>query len=286
MQEHHIAGEAGRRAPSWFLARGDKRYGPLADRELLLLAERGGLRTDDLLWRPGFTSWKSVQSVCGVNASNSIATPKSVFPQDAEYLSTREMSAGPAEIAEAADVSGTVKPKALEHWSTDEIQTAAIRACWITFKVMRPNASCGDASWHRTENSHASYITTLLELPLFAGNVHCCSRHFLANCYWLSLTLSQSGSAESVRFAWQSRHRPPRASMSAKCQPWTSGLTLIAPPAVLNKRSLVIGFYREDMSLGSDIDWICRANDAGINVQLVEEVLLFRRVHQADALAA
>lgn len=124
MQEHHIAGEAGRRAPSWFLARGDKRYGPLADRELLLLAERGGLQTDDLLWRPGFTTWKSVHSVCGVNASDSIATPKSVFPQDAEYLSTREMSNGPAEIAEAADVSGTVKPKALEHWSTDELQTA------------------------------------------------------------------------------------------------------------------------------------------------------------------
>ena len=124
MQEHHLAGEAGGRAPSWFLARGDKRYGPLADRELLLLAERGGLQTDDLLWRPGFTSWKSVQSVCGVNASDSIATPKSVFPQDAEYLSTREMSNGPAEIAEAADVSGTVKPKALEHWSTDELQTA------------------------------------------------------------------------------------------------------------------------------------------------------------------
>ena len=26
----------------------------MADRELLLLAERGGLKTDDLLWRPGF----------------------------------------------------------------------------------------------------------------------------------------------------------------------------------------------------------------------------------------
>jgi hypothetical protein len=49
----------------------------LADRELLLLAERGGLRTDDLLWRPGFTSWKSVHAVCGVKASPSIVTPKS-----------------------------------------------------------------------------------------------------------------------------------------------------------------------------------------------------------------
>ena len=52
------------RAPSWYLARGDKRYGPLGDRQLLLLAERGGLRTDDLLWKPGFSSWRSVHAVC------------------------------------------------------------------------------------------------------------------------------------------------------------------------------------------------------------------------------
>ena len=123
MQEH-LAGESGRRAPSWYLARGDKRYGPLADRELLLLAERGGLQTDDLLWRPGFNSWKSVHAVCGVNTSHSISTPKSVSPQDAEYLPTGEASSGQAEIAEAADVSGTVKPKSLERWSTDELQTA------------------------------------------------------------------------------------------------------------------------------------------------------------------
>jgi hypothetical protein len=46
------------------LARGEKQWGPLADRELLLLAERGGLKTDDLLWRPGFDSWKPVREVC------------------------------------------------------------------------------------------------------------------------------------------------------------------------------------------------------------------------------
>src|SRR6267142_2260542 len=59
MQKHQVAGEAGSRTPSWYLRRGDKRYGPLGDRELLLLVERGGLRTDDLLWKPGFSSWKS-----------------------------------------------------------------------------------------------------------------------------------------------------------------------------------------------------------------------------------
>ena len=109
MQEHQLAGEAGRRVPSWYLARGDKRYGPLADRELLLLAERGGLHTDDLLWKPGFTSWKSVHAVCGVKPSHTTPMPSGVLPQDAEYLPTREASSGQAEIGEAADVSETAK---------------------------------------------------------------------------------------------------------------------------------------------------------------------------------
>jgi uncharacterized protein DUF4339 len=55
---------AGALKPTWYLARGDKQWGPLADRELLLLAERGGLKTDDLLWRPGFDAWKPVREVC------------------------------------------------------------------------------------------------------------------------------------------------------------------------------------------------------------------------------
>ena len=124
MKELQLVGEAGRRAPSWYLARGDKRYGPLADRELLLLAERGGLHTDDLLWKPGFSSWKSVHAVCGANASHSTPMPRSVPPQDAEYLPTREASSGQAEIGDVADVSGTLKPKAVERSGTDGIKTA------------------------------------------------------------------------------------------------------------------------------------------------------------------
>jgi hypothetical protein len=116
MKGHQLAGEAGRRAPAWYLARGHKRYGPLADRELLLLAERGGLHSDDLLWKPGFTSWKPIHAVCGANASHSV-------PQDAEYLATSEVPGGQAEIADVADVSGTLKPKAVERCSTDQIQT-------------------------------------------------------------------------------------------------------------------------------------------------------------------
>jgi hypothetical protein len=66
------------------------------------------LQTDDLLWKPGFTSWKSVHAVCGANASRSTLMPRGVSPQDAEYLPAREASSEQADI-EAADVSGTVK---------------------------------------------------------------------------------------------------------------------------------------------------------------------------------
>jgi hypothetical protein len=118
MHEHQLAGEAGRRAPSWYLARGDKRYGPLGDRELLLLAERGSLQTEDLLWRPGFTSWKSVQAVCGVNPANAKPLLGSGSSQDGEYLLTKEGSDKRAETAEATQV------KALEHCSADELQVA------------------------------------------------------------------------------------------------------------------------------------------------------------------
>src|SRR6185503_7777144 len=113
MQKHQVAGEAGPRAPSWYLARGDKRYGPLADRELLLLAERGGLRTDDLLWKPGFSSWRSVHAVCDLKtsaASHKVALKQNalrpVVPtQDASYVPDGLSGEAPrqADMAEAFD---------------------------------------------------------------------------------------------------------------------------------------------------------------------------------------
>ena len=96
MQKHQVAGEAGQRASSWYLRRGDKRYGPLGDRELVLLVERGGLRTDDLLWKPGFSSWKSVHAVCDLktspeDTSRKVASLQTASPpveptQDASYV--------------------------------------------------------------------------------------------------------------------------------------------------------------------------------------------------------
>ena len=47
--------------------------------------------------------------------------------------------------------------------------------------------------------------------------------------------------------------------------------------------SSACGLYREDMRLGSDIDWLCRAQDAGMKSKLVEEVLLLRRMHRSNS---
>jgi GYF domain 2 len=88
MQERHIAGEAGQSASSWYLSRGNKQYGPLGDRELLLLAERGGLKKDDLLWKPGFDKWQPVRSVCDLEAKPTVAAAKPAAVQGADEVTT------------------------------------------------------------------------------------------------------------------------------------------------------------------------------------------------------
>lgn len=65
------------------------------------------------------------------------------------------------------------------------------------------------------------------------------------------------------------------------------GKDLIAelPGALLIRRTAFdrVGLYCEDMKRGSDVDWICRARDAGIKSQLIEPVVLLRRMHQANS---
>jgi hypothetical protein len=91
--------------PTWYLARGDKRWGPLADRELLLLAERGGLKTDDLLWRPGFQSWKPVREVCDAG-DRSRANPHA---RRASLITTRAQRQTPNRAQSLATKSHSVE---------------------------------------------------------------------------------------------------------------------------------------------------------------------------------
>ena len=62
-------------------------------------------------------------------------------------------------------------------------------------------------------------------------------------------------------------------------------LTAELPGSLLVRRTVFerIGQFREDLRRGSDVDWICRAQDAGVKSQLVDAVLLLRRVHQANS---
>jgi glycosyltransferase involved in cell wall biosynthesis len=62
-------------------------------------------------------------------------------------------------------------------------------------------------------------------------------------------------------------------------------LTAELPGTMIVRRSAFarIGHYREEIRLGSDVDWILRARDAGLGCHLVEEVLLLRRMHRANA---
>jgi glycosyltransferase involved in cell wall biosynthesis len=62
-------------------------------------------------------------------------------------------------------------------------------------------------------------------------------------------------------------------------------LTAELPGSLLVRRSAFdrLGLFREDMKRGSDVDWILQARDAGMNLLLVEEVLLLRRMHGANS---
>ena len=137
MQERQFAGEAEQSASSWYLSRGDQQWGPLGDRELLLLAERGGLRKDDLLWKPGFESWKPVRSVCDLGASPGVAPARAQQPitQDAEYLATSEASE--ATIAEpAASEMQAAKPSLKTRFYGELRKFLAIFAyLWLVFSV-------------------------------------------------------------------------------------------------------------------------------------------------------
>ena len=53
-------------AKAWHLWREKKTHGPITHRELLLLAELGQLRGEDLLWRTGFDGWRTANSLPGL----------------------------------------------------------------------------------------------------------------------------------------------------------------------------------------------------------------------------
>jgi GYF domain 2 len=59
-------GEGGSSQPQWHLSRDGKQFGPLSANELLQMAKLGKLRADDLLWKPGYDTWKPASAIPGL----------------------------------------------------------------------------------------------------------------------------------------------------------------------------------------------------------------------------
>lgn len=135
MQESLLsAAAAAEGAPSWYLARGDKKYGPLGTRELLLLAERGGLKTDDFLWKPGFQSWKPVREVCDLGAVAEIAAKQDPCPDAAALLAT---DAAEVEATAASEPPARGQERNLKARLLDELKKFLMifAYLWLVFLV-------------------------------------------------------------------------------------------------------------------------------------------------------
>jgi hypothetical protein len=124
MPEHATGNGAETTKPAWYLARGDQQWGPLADRELLLLAERGGLKTDVLLWRPGFVSWKPVRDVAGELTESRSPQPPS--PAD------EEANTAAATVAEPSSEKPSLRARVLKELKSFLIMFSYL---WLVFSV-------------------------------------------------------------------------------------------------------------------------------------------------------
>src|SRR5262245_58934437 len=135
MQQHQVSATAAQAAPSWYLARGDKQYGPLGNRELLLLAERGELKQDDLLWRPGLSSWKPAREI-GDLMGAAAASKDRTGAAPASRLSQGAGAALPAAMApseEPAPPKRSLKVRLLEELRKFFVIVAYL---WLVFFVL------------------------------------------------------------------------------------------------------------------------------------------------------
>jgi hypothetical protein len=118
----------------WFIARDGKQHGPVSDLELKKILELAHLKATDLVWRQGFTDWRTAASVFPELAAPPAPTPPA-SPAPSASASTAGASAKPATstaatadrpAASAASKSaapqfanyapGAAAPKAQESW--------------------------------------------------------------------------------------------------------------------------------------------------------------------------
>jgi GYF domain 2 len=130
-----MSAAAAQAASSWYLARGDKQYGPLGNRELLLLAERGELKQDDLLWRPGFSSWKPAREIGDLFGRATSAAGKN---RTGATVTSLSQSAGAAPAPAAASDEPAPPKRGLKVRLLEELRKffVIVAYLWLVFFVL------------------------------------------------------------------------------------------------------------------------------------------------------
>jgi hypothetical protein len=87
----------------WYYAQGNKQRGPVTAAELKLLADRGELSPDDLVWRAGMEDWIAARKVKGLfdSPSRSVAAPVPAPPLEPAPASPSQAPVLPATSADA-----------------------------------------------------------------------------------------------------------------------------------------------------------------------------------------
>lgn len=73
----------------WFLARDGKQHGPVSDAEMSKLVELGHLKPTDLVWRAGFTEWRTAISVFP-----SVDVPLPAASNEAAHSASEQIATG------------------------------------------------------------------------------------------------------------------------------------------------------------------------------------------------
>lgn len=147
----------------WFIARDGKQHGPVSDVELKKLVELAHLKANDLVWRQGFTDWR---------------TAVSVFPSIADPAPATQ--AAPASPAAPAAVSPSAAPAASASTAPSQPQAASTPQAAGTAQQRAPlsattpsssQPAAGAESWRTPgEPARANPLTTGAAPGAAAGN--------------------------------------------------------------------------------------------------------------------
>jgi hypothetical protein len=187
MQEDVVGSGVPNGGPGWYLARGDKQYGPLTDRELSLFAEGGNFQTGDLLWTEGLETWEPADPVFAIALSpggskRAMPSPNGARQSLSAPISDPNVNALVQALARAAEPpKATLKTKVIEELKR---LVGIFLYLWLVFFVLFLH------EWVVLSNNHIGFTF----YGLAAVNAIVLAKVMLL--------------ADKFRFAEQLRHKP------------------------------------------------------------------------------